>query len=152
MTGMNVRLLYVPVRLTEAGKGRLEEAGRLRVCAFHWTPLVGRKRLWCRGVSCYWEFQMNPEWSHFRDWKRTRALVMRRDGGRCVNCGAEAKEVDHIVEIQHGGPEFDPSNLRSLCHECHRVKTGATRRWRSSAMAESELRSRVLVKPLEGFS
>jgi hypothetical protein len=47
-----------------------------------------------------------------------RASIIHRDGGKCLECGAPAKEIDHIA-----GSSGDPSNLQLLCHECHMAKT-----------------------------
>lgn len=53
--------------------------------------------------------------------------VMRRDGFKCVICGATAKEgaklhVDHIVPIAKGGLT-EMSNLRTLCDRCNLGKS-----------------------------
>ncbi len=153
------RIGYVNEGLTDEGKRRLEEAARLGLCPYHWTPLPPKNLVWCgKGEpigptdnpataavwSCYWAFHQDPRWGRIKDWKMIRERALARDGKRCVNCGAGATEVDHIVEIQDGGPEFDPANLRSLCHACHVTKTAARRRWKSSRMAEWALRDRVL--------
>lgn len=37
----------------------------------------------------------------------------------CVCCGRKAEEVHHLKPFHLGGPELDPSNLRSLCRDCH---------------------------------
>jgi 5-methylcytosine-specific restriction endonuclease McrA len=47
-----------------------------------------------------------------------RTAVIDRDGGKCRECGAPAKEIDHIA-----GSSADPSNLQLLCHDCHMSKT-----------------------------
>jgi 5-methylcytosine-specific restriction endonuclease McrA len=49
--------------------------------------------------------------------------IMRRDGFKCVICGAERSQgvrlhVDHIVPIAKGGKSV-PSNLRTLCERCN---------------------------------
>lgn len=49
--------------------------------------------------------------------------VMRRDGFKCVLCGATAQEgaklhVDHIIPISKGG-RTELSNLRTLCDRCN---------------------------------
>lgn len=42
----------------------------------------------------------------------------------CEYCGAEATDVDHIVEHDMDMRLFrDPRNLRSLCHSCHTRKS-----------------------------
>ena len=158
------RLGYINKGLTEEGKRRLDEAVRLRVCPYHWVPLPPRKQVWCgKGEpmvnpdnpatavvwTCYWAFHFDPRWGRVKDWQTTRAQALTRDGKRCVLCGAEATEVDHIVEIQDGGPEFDLANLRSLCHACHVAKTNAQRHQRSSRVAEPALRKRI---KLEAFA
>lgn len=102
------------------------------VCPADWVPLPGNRR-WCdlgrRDYTCYWTFQYDQ--GRVLDWSVTRRLALLRDHGICRadGCGRPATEVDHIVEIQDGGAEFDLENVRSLCHDCHVVKTSARRRW-----------------------
>lgn len=65
---------------------------------------------------------------------RGRAGVARRarwlsHNPLCVHCRekgrvTEAKQVDHIVALAHGGAD-DESNLQSLCEACHKEKTAA---------------------------
>lgn len=60
-------------------------------------------------------------------WPAIRELTLRRDGYRCLNCGAEGAqaggsarlEVDHITPLSEGGERYAGSNLRTLCHDCH---------------------------------
>lgn len=52
--------------------------------------------------------------------------IMKRDGFRCVLCGASAKDgaklhVDHIFPVSKGG-KTEPDNLRTLCESCNRGK------------------------------
>lgn len=112
------------------------------VCPQCWIPTP---RKWCdrarRGYTCYWRFQF--ERGLVLDWAWIRFTALERDGHRCLNCGEPATEVDHILEIQDGGPEFDLANLRSLCHACHATKTAARRRWGPGRMVEQALRERV---------
>lgn len=59
---------------------------------------------------------------------KMRTAVLKRDGHRCVKCGANARaetstrlEVDHIVPLARGGSsEF--SNLQTLCFACNQGK------------------------------
>lgn len=62
-----------------------------------------------------WEF---PEYAS--DWKDIRRRTLRRDGGRCQECGASRRplHVHHIVSLSRGGSD-DPSNLVTLCEDCH---------------------------------
>ena len=55
-------------------------------------------------------------------WVKIRRRAMRRDGGRCVKCGAVAAAIDHIVPVSRGGGH-DLSNLQALCDPCHAEKT-----------------------------
>ena len=52
--------------------------------------------------------------------------VMKRDGFKCVLCGASQKDgaklhVDHIKPIAKGG-KTEMSNLRTLCDRCNSGK------------------------------
>ncbi len=53
-----------------------------------------------------------------RSWRRIRPNVLALDGHRWRFCGQPATEVDHIRPVADGGTDH-PSNLRSLCHDCH---------------------------------
>jgi len=48
----------------------------------------------------------------------TRALVISRDDGACVECGESGEEIDHI-----SGDSNEPSNLQLLCRSCHHART-----------------------------
>lgn len=57
-----------------------------------------------------------------------RYSVLKRDGERCVLCGASPKdnssvvlEVDHIIPVSKGGDDSF-SNLRTLCRDCNQGK------------------------------
>jgi HNH endonuclease len=149
---MSNRVGWIDTGLTEEGKRLLATADG--ICPLHRMPLPPRKRVWCgkgdeRGHSCYWAFRF--KYGGIQDWKEIRERVILRDGGRCVNCRRKYNprnpgtklEVDHIVEIQDGGPEFDFANLRTLCHDCHLAKTNGRRRYGPGQMAESKLKDRV---------
>lgn len=73
-------------------------------------------------------FTASPEWRKFR------LTILERDGHRCCNCGStERLEVDHIDRL---GAQLDPSNCRTLCHQCHQSKTAkeaAASRWKYRA-------------------
>ena len=56
-----------------------------------------------------------------------RYRVMKRDGFRCVLCGATIDDgvklhVDHIVPVSKGG-RTEMSNLRTLCERCNLGKS-----------------------------
>lgn len=51
-----------------------------------------------------------------------RAFVIRRDGGKCVECGSARRLVaDHILSRRNGGSHH-PDNLRCLCESCNARK------------------------------
>jgi len=58
-------------------------------------------------------------------WKRLRFMAKRRDGFKCVQCGARRDlEVDHVKPIRsHPELTFDLGNLQTLCTACHSRKT-----------------------------
>lgn len=60
---------------------------------------------------------------------RSRPEWHRKD--HCESCGwtpptVKALEVDHVIPRSEGGTS-DPSNLRTFCPNCHRLKTLAER-------------------------
>jgi hypothetical protein len=65
---------------------------------------------------------------------RIRALVLKRDGSKCVTCGRHAKnlktqetlEVDHRIPVIDGGTS-DMENLQIKCSKCNRGKGAAFR-------------------------
>jgi 5-methylcytosine-specific restriction enzyme A len=60
-----------------------------------------------------------------KQWKSVRFLAKRRDGWKCVQCGAVGRlEVDHVKPLRtHPELAFDLANLQSLCPACHSRKT-----------------------------
>lgn len=77
--------------------------------------------------------------SNPRPWKgkgkwydAARREILRRDGPGCAHCGATdfPLQLDHVVEVSDGGPEWDVSNLQLLDRWCHQAKTNACRRLR----------------------
>ena len=63
-----------------------------------------------------------------RRWQAVRRAALKRDRWRCRACGkAGVLEVDHVVRIEDGGPEYDLDNLQALCRGCHVQKTSAER-------------------------
>ncbi|WP_329520522.1 HNH endonuclease [Spirillospora sp. NBC_01491] len=59
-----------------------------------------------------------------KDWRRTRARILRRDRRTCQltgpDCIGTATEVDHI----QAGDDHDPANLQAVCTRCHASKSG----------------------------
>jgi len=61
-------------------------------------------------------------------WRRVRREVLDRDGWACIECGGDRRlSVHHIEE---DGPDFESSNLKTLCSACHLLHH---RPWQSRA-------------------
>lgn len=60
-----------------------------------------------------------------RRWKSLRLEALRRDGWKCVQCGARGRlEVDHVKPVRtHPELSYELANLQSLCRSCHTKKT-----------------------------
>jgi hypothetical protein len=66
-------------------------------------------------------------------WKRVRAAVRRRDGGRCVVCGrGDRLSVHHVVPARLGGDD-SMDNLVTVCVLHHRQADAQLRRRESAA-------------------
>ena len=60
-------------------------------------------------------------------WQCAREYALKRDCYRCVECGRAAEEVHHIEylrpeNINNPAVTVSPSNLMSLCFQCHKAK------------------------------
>jgi 5-methylcytosine-specific restriction endonuclease McrA len=52
------------------------------------------------------------------DWERLRDEIIARDDGKCVRCGSTKDLQVHHKDWNH--TNNDPSNLETICGECHR--------------------------------
>jgi hypothetical protein len=80
----------------------------------------------CKWVASLAGEDAEEEAADERASSRTRYLVLKRDGYRCVMCGATATEgaklqVDHILPKSKGGKAV-LDNLQTLCDRCNRGK------------------------------
>jgi hypothetical protein len=53
------------------------------------------------------------------DWKRKRAVVLKRDGHRCVFCGGRATQVHHKKYARRNIGKEPIEWLVSICKSCH---------------------------------
>lgn len=58
-------------------------------------------------------------------WREIRQFVYERDGGKCVYCATPVRldecHIHHVLELSQGGSNH-PSNLKTLCIECHKKR------------------------------
>ena len=58
-------------------------------------------------------------------WRRLRQFVYERDGGRCQYCDNPTElcecHIHHVLELSGGGTNH-PSNLKTLCRDCHKQR------------------------------
>lgn len=60
-------------------------------------------------------------------WQSLRKRVLK-ENWMCEVCGIHlATQVDHIIPMEQGGPEYDRDNLQGLCNRCHGIKTARER-------------------------
>lgn len=57
-----------------------------------------------------------------RPWQRTKARIIRRDGGICHLCGQPgADTADHLTPWSQGGTDH-PTNLAAAHQRCNRIR------------------------------
>lgn len=57
------------------------------------------------------------------NWRKVKRLVIKRDNGLCVLCGALAVDVHHVKFRSQGGAD-DVRNCVCLCRKCHELAHG----------------------------
>lgn len=88
-----------------------EQAGKRQVCKFKLVAVEGK-------VPDDWaEDKAGSERQHSRIIPAAVKLeVWRRDGGKCVQCGAaDELHFDHILPYAKGGTSLTPENVQLLC-------------------------------------
>ncbi len=82
---------------------------------------IGKGRRHYCSKNCMAKFNRDNTWFF------VRMDVLRRDKFRCSICekrfAKKKLDVDHIIPVQMGGKLFDKKNLRTLCKECHKMKS-----------------------------
>lgn len=114
------------------------ESPRYERCFNHALP--GKSRC----TEHFREVQKRPR--QFGLTEEVKQYVRQRDDFTCMNCGNAGYEVDHIVELaEFSGIEKNqanlPSNLQTLCRECHLEKTN---RYRREAAIETNYHDRSI--------
>lgn len=102
----------------EKGFARVREIANI---LWRWSETVLRP--WRYKGRGFFRNERNPHPEHEQpeSWSEIRMRILRRDRA-CVRCGDIMRlEVDHIIEVQHGGVPTD-DNLRALCKVCHKGK------------------------------
>ncbi len=95
-----------------------------RLCRMKGCTTYIREGSWCDKHKQTWTHEKSAHARGYgKDWRKLRAAILARDGFACKLCGNPATQVDHIRPKAHGGAD-DESNLRAICENCHRVKTG----------------------------
>lgn len=76
---------------------------------------------------------------HTERWQTLRRRIIRRDGARCsvLRCRNDQSKlhVDHIIEVDDGGPFWDESNLQVLCKPHHDAKSSMVRAGRAEPVS-----------------
>lgn len=84
-----------------------------------------------------WHFPEYPA-----DWDDRRKHVLSRDGYRCQGCGSSRGpfQVHHLVSLSDGGTDH-PTNLITLCQNCHAQRHPHMGDVRDSDVGPSRLRT-----------
>ena len=66
----------------------------------------------------------NPRNLSTSRWQQTRALVIARDHRACTRCHRHEHDLTRPLEVHHIASPQDhaPSNLRTLCYDCHHAE------------------------------
>jgi len=112
--------VFDPYKARES-KARRQLSHELNICAYC-LKQKSKRNVICCSKEC--EENFSHEFAFWiKSWYSLRAQCFKRDSYKCVKCGKEATDCDHIIEIIDGGDEWDLDNLQSLCNECHKEKT-----------------------------
>jgi 5-methylcytosine-specific restriction endonuclease McrA len=84
--------------------------------------LIAKNRRHYCSKNCMDEFNRNNSW-YF-----VRKDILKRDRYSCRICKKRYRkaflDIDHIIPIRMGGKAYDKKNLRTLCKDCHKAKSG----------------------------
>lgn len=66
------------------------------------------------------DYQQGPLYQN-----KLRSFIFSRSGGKCVYCGAQAEEIDHVIPRANGGTN-STYNLVASCKNCNKKKSNKT--------------------------
>ncbi len=99
-----------------------------RHCSDDGLALPGKSRCRAHGGGAWQRTNPSSKHRYGAAWQETRARVLRQEPN-CQICGKPATEVDHVRAHADGGTD-ERSNLRALCHPCHKKHTSEQNRAR----------------------
>ena len=62
-------------------------------------------------------------WRRFREWYLAQNPLCKACGAKTPPLFVGATDVDHVVPLACGGPQYELSNLQPLCKRCHGQKS-----------------------------
>lgn len=96
---------------------------RQTYCKICGTPLPlptrngGRPFIYCPEHTSWGTGRSNGRWS-----STMRIAILKRDGCKCIYCGANTTQIDHVYPVLLGGPT-DTNNGVVCCGKCNSVKS-----------------------------
>ena len=85
----------------------------LKIVVDQWVRDKGREKR----RTYYRDTYLNSD-----DWKRKRALVLKRDNHRCVYCGSRATQVHHKQYARRNIGREPIEWLVAVCKSCHELQ------------------------------
>lgn len=104
----------------------------------------GEKKVEQQHYNKFVRNQKHVQFYNSKEWKHVRRLALVRDHHLCVKCRengiyTKADVVDHRVELADSWAlRSELSNLDSLCHACHNLKTAQEKKRRENIVRLEE--------------
>lgn len=113
------------VKLSQEQKDRIKD-NCCAICGLHRSKWE-RWRILRNTKACSFKCTDTFNTECFVYWSHLRIKIFKRDNNTCKNCNQQRSNgnlhLDHIIALSLGGSMWDESNLQTLCHGCHRIKT-----------------------------
>ncbi len=97
-------------------------------CSDGGVAVPGKSRCKAHGGGAWQRTDPSSKHRYGSHWQEIRVRVLREQPS-CEICGKRATDVDHVRAVADGGSD-DRSNLRALCHPCHKRVTSEQNRAR----------------------